>query len=203
MIYEKAGKRTLDVALSALMLVLTAPLQAALAVTIRKTEGPPALFRQERAGRHGAPFILYKFRTMRPGDERPAERVTPLGRVLRNSSLDELPQLWNVLTGDMSLVGPRPLHMRYNARYNARQRRRLAVRPGLTGLAQTQGRNALTWDEKFDWDVRYVEAMTLRQDLRILWSTLRLVARGLSRRTSAATMPGVEFVGGSNDGSTS
>jgi lipopolysaccharide/colanic/teichoic acid biosynthesis glycosyltransferase len=151
-----------------------------------RRDGQPALFRQTRAGLHGRPFALLKFRTMRPdadpfgdspqtGDD---PRLTPLGRRLREWSLDELPQLINVLSGQMSLVGPRPLYLQQMAEWNDRQRARLLVKPGLTGLAQIHGRADLTLEDKLEWDVRYVETISLRTDLGILWQTLR----GLWRR---------------------
>jgi lipopolysaccharide/colanic/teichoic acid biosynthesis glycosyltransferase len=164
-------------------LVVAAPVLAAIAVAVRITMGAPVLFRQERAGKDGVPFTLVKFRTMtvRSGDSfDPSDdgiRLTPLGRRLRALSLDELPQLWNVVRGDMALVGPRPLPMVYVDRYDDRQRRRLEVRPGITGLAQVSGRNAISWDEKFDLDVDYVDRRSARLDLQILWRTLAAVVR--------------------------
>ncbi len=165
-------------------LVLTSPLLAAVALLVRVRLGTPVLFRQRRPGLHGRPFVLYKFRTMREprdGEERArtdAERLTPLGRVLRATSLDELPELANVLRGDMSLVGPRPLLMDYLPRYTPEQARRHEVRPGLTGLAQVRGRNALTWDEKFRLDVWYVDHRSTWLDLKILALTAGQVVTG-------------------------
>jgi len=162
--------------------------------------GRPALFRQTRIGRGGKPFTFFKFRTMTDardarGELLPdARRLTRLGRFLRATSLDELPQLWNVLRGDMSLVGPRPLLPQYLPRYDSRQRRRHEVKPGITGWAQINGRNALSWEEKFDLDVWYVDHQSFRLDMKILWLTLLKVLRrdGISQ-SGHATMP--EFMG--------
>jgi lipopolysaccharide/colanic/teichoic acid biosynthesis glycosyltransferase len=165
---------------------------AAVAVAVRRDLGSPVLFRQERPGRHGKPFTLVKFRTMRPtlsangiGDDE--NRVTPTGRFLRSTSLDELPTLWNVLRGDMSLVGPRPLLMEYLERYTPEQTRRHDVRPGVTGLAQVRGRNALTWKEKFESDVEYVNYVSCSLDVRILLATVTAVLR-----REGISAPGVE-----------
>jgi lipopolysaccharide/colanic/teichoic acid biosynthesis glycosyltransferase len=175
--------RALDLAGAAVAAVVLAPVIAATAVFVRCTMGAPVLFRQERTGLHGRPFTFVKFRTMRPpptpvfdpaGD---AERLTAAGRFLRGTSLDELPALWNVLRGDMSLVGPRPLPSAYLARYTEQEARRHDVRPGITGLAQVLGRNNLTWEQKFAHDVHYVRARSLRMDLRILAATVRTVLR--------------------------
>jgi lipopolysaccharide/colanic/teichoic acid biosynthesis glycosyltransferase len=194
-------RRALDVALAGGMLVVTSPVTAAAAVAIRWRMGSPVLFRQERAGRGGVPFELVKFRTMTPapiaaGDGNPdnpdsdQRRLTSLGRFLRATSIDELPSLSNVLRGEMGMVGPRPLPVRYLPRYTPRQRRRLDVRPGLTGWAQVNGRNATTWDERLDLDVWYVEHRSLRLDLRILVRTVGMVVRrrGISHE-GHATMP--------------
>jgi sugar transferase EpsL len=195
-----AVKRALDVGLSALGLTLTAPLQLAAAVAVFATLGPPVLFRQTRPGLHGRPFQLLKFRTMRDAREcggralSETERLTKVGRVLRAASIDELPQLWNVIRGDMSLVGPRPLLMQYLSRYTAQQARRHDVKPGITGWAQVNGRNALTWEQKFAFDVWYVDHWSLLLDVKILAMT---VARVLQRQgitnSEALTMP--EFMG--------
>ncbi len=162
-------------------LVLLSPLLLWIAWRIRREGGGPALFKQTRAGRHGRPFTVYKFRTMRmdadPYGDSPQTgedpRITRTGRWLREKSLDELPQLINVLRGEMSLVGPRPLYVQQMAEWDARQRARLLVKPGLTGLAQINGRGALTIEQKLEWDVRYVEAVGPWLDLRILWRTIR------------------------------
>ncbi len=174
-------KRLLDIITAAAALVLLSPVLLLLAWQIRRKLGTPVLFRQVRPGRGGIPFVMYKFRTMRDAaDEngRPlpdAERLTPFGRKLRAASLDELPELWNVLKGDMSLVGPRPLLMEYLPLYNAEQRRRHLVRPGITGWAQVNGRNAISWPEKFRLDVWYVENRSLLLDIKILFLTVKKV----------------------------
>ena len=172
--------RAADVALAGLGLVLTSPLLAAAAVAIRLEDGGPVLFRQTRVGKDGEDFGLLKLRSMSVGAEhvgagfavdRGDSRITRVGRVLRRTSVDELPQLWNVLRGDMSVIGPRPT-LRYQVdRYNDRQRRRLEVRPGLTGWAQVNGRATLSWDERIELDVWYVEHRSPRVDLTILLRT--------------------------------
>lgn len=174
-------KRLLDIIIAAAALVLLSPVLLLLAWQIQRKLGTPVLFRQVRPGRGGIPFVMYKFRTMRDAaDEngRPlpdAERLTPFGRKLRAASLDELPELWNVLKGNMSLVGPRPLLMEYLPLYNAEQRRRHLVRPGITGWAQVNGRNAISWPEKFRLDVWYVENRSLLLDIKILFLTVKKV----------------------------
>jgi lipopolysaccharide/colanic/teichoic acid biosynthesis glycosyltransferase len=182
----RAVKRGLDVVVSATALAAGWPVLAAIAILIRRESPGPAIFRQERAGRHMKAFTMYKFRTMRVGGDlfgtSPASpedpRLTPVGRRLRESSLDELPQLWNVLRGDMSLVGPRPLYMSQAREFTERERRRLEVRPGLTGLAQIQGRGEIPHKEKLEIDVQYVERRSLGRDLAILWRSLaRLFVR--------------------------
>jgi lipopolysaccharide/colanic/teichoic acid biosynthesis glycosyltransferase len=192
------GKRLFDVVVSAIALVLLVPVLGGVAVVVAGGLGRPVLFRQTRPGLRGKPFLLAKFRTMRVDDTggraTDAERLTTLGTLLRATSLDELPSLWNVLRGDMSLVGPRPLLMSYVDRYDAHQARRHEVRPGLTGLAQVRGRNGLTWEEKFEFDVWYVDHRSLALDLRILASTVRTVLcrRGISAE-GCRTAP--EFLG--------
>jgi len=178
-------KRSLDTLLSLAALVFLAPVFLCVAVAIRMANKGPALFRQERAGRHGRPFTLYKFRTMKttadPFGPSPQDqddpRLTCVGRFLRETSLDELPQFWNVLKGDMSLVGPRPLYVAQMAEWDPRQRTRLEVRPGLTGLAQIAGRAGLTREQKLELDARYVEAACLGLDLKVLLATMGLVFR--------------------------
>jgi len=196
----QAAKRALDLVTAALLIViLSLPLFVVWA-WIRVSMGRPALFCQPRVGLNGATFLLYKFRTMTLGVDNhgsplPDEhRLTSLGRTLRRFSMDEIPQLWNVLRGDMSLVGPRPLLPEYLPRYTPSQRRRHEVKPGITGWAQVNGRNGLTWEQKFDLDVWYVDHQTLRLDLKILWMTLVQVLRrdGISQ-PGHATMP--EFMG--------
>ena len=166
-----------DLVLLAVTAVLWLPILLLLAGVVWLGMGRPILFRQTRAGRLGRPFELLKFRTMRPGEGSDGERLTPFGRRLRAASLDELPQLLNVLRGDMALVGPRPLPLRYVPRYTPEQARRLEVRPGITGWAQVNGRNALTWPERFKLDVWYIEHQSLWLDLRILLLTVLKVLR--------------------------
>ena len=190
-------KRAMDVVVSAVSFVLLAPVNAVIALVVRATMGPPVLFRQLRPGLHGRPFTILKFRTMRDVSEAAtddADRITPVGRFLRSTSLDELPELVNVLRGDMSLVGPRPLLMEYLDRYTPFQARRHEVRPGITGLAQVEGRNALSWEQRFALDVWYVDNHSLALDLRILARTILAVAlrRGISH-PGEATMKA--FVG--------
>ncbi|GIJ51682.1 UDP-phosphate galactose phosphotransferase [Virgisporangium aliadipatigenens] len=188
------GKRLIDVVGAASVLVLSAPVQVGVAAVIRLRMGRPVLFRQVRPGRDGRPFELVKFRTMRTGPGADGERLTRLGRFLRATSLDELPTMWNVLRGDMSLVGPRPLLMSYLERYSPEQARRHEVRPGVTGLAQARGRNALSWEEKFALDVWYVDHRSLRLDLRVLVETaVAVVRRKGVVAPGAATM--TEFLG--------
>jgi lipopolysaccharide/colanic/teichoic acid biosynthesis glycosyltransferase len=194
------GKRLLDLALVAVAAPVWIPVLGILAALVRIRLGPPVFFVQERPGRGERLFRLIKFRTMSnardaSGKLLPDEqRLTSFGRALRSTSLDELPELWNVLRGDMSLVGPRPLLTRYLPRYSERHRRRHDVRPGMTGLAQVSGRNAITWTQRLDLDVDYVERCSFALDARILWRTLRSVIRreGISAE-GAATMP--EFTG--------
>jgi lipopolysaccharide/colanic/teichoic acid biosynthesis glycosyltransferase len=189
-------KRLVDIIGATVGLALFAPLLAYLAMRIRREMGSPVLFRQTRPGRHGKPFTMIKLRTMRDATDdkgtplADAERLTQLGRFLRSSSLDELPELWNVLKGEMSLVGPRPLLMDYLPLYSPEQGRRHDVRPGVTGWAQINGRNAINWEQKFALDVWYVDNQSLLLDLRILWLTIRKVIKrdGISA-TGEATMP--------------
>ena len=177
-------KRTIDVVVAGLGLLVLAPGMVAVAVLVRVSLGAPVLFRQVRPGWRSRPFVLLKFRTMREGlgpDGAPlpdGDRLTGTGRFLRRSSLDELPQLWNVLKGDLSLVGPRPLLMEYLPLYTPRQARRHDVRPGITGWAQVNGRNALGWDERFRLDVWYVDHWSLGLDWKIMFLTVRKVLGG-------------------------
>lgn len=176
-------KRIIDILGAGLALLLLSPVLAIVAYKIGREMGSPVLFRQTRPGRHGKPFQMIKFRTMRDAidaDGRPlpdAERLTKLGRFLRSSSIDELPELWNVLKGEMSLVGPRPLLMEYLPLYSPEQSRRHEVRPGVTGWAQVNGRNAISWYEKFALDVWYVDNRSLWLDLKIIWLTIRKVIK--------------------------
>ena len=177
-------KRPLDVFLCGVLLVPALLVSGCVAVAVAITQGRPILFRQERAGLHGRPFRMVKFRTMACGDRASDEaRLTRFGRWLRSWSLDELPELWNVLKGDMSLVGPRPLLPEYVPLYSDEQARRLSVPPGVTGWAQVNGRNGIGWDERFRLDVWYVEHASLRLDLQILVATVGLVLgrRGISQ----------------------
>ncbi len=202
------GKRALDLLLVGASAPVWLPVLGVVALVVRRRLGSPVLFRQERPGLGGRPFMLLKFRTMTDargpdGALLPdADRLPPFGRALRASSLDELPELLNVLRGDMSLVGPRPLLMRYLPRYSAHHRRRHEVPPGLTGLAQVSGRNALSWDDRLDIDVTYVERASLLLDLRILARTVLAVLKrkGISA-AGEATMPEFTGSGSSRDSS--
>lgn len=188
-------KRAFDIFCSALALLLFWPVLLILYVLVRVNLGSPALFRQQRPGLHGRPFMMVKFRTMldaldAQGNPLPDEdRLTRFGRLLRATSLDELPELWNVLKGDMSLVGPRPLLMEYLPLYSAEQARRHEVRPGITGWAQVNGRNALSWPAKFALDVWYVDNRSLLLDIRILLLTVKkvFVREGISADGQATT----------------
>lgn len=189
-------KRLFDILAAVCGLLLLAPIMAIVAWQIRRKLGSPVLFRQLRPGRDGKPFKIVKFRSMRnaldaSGNPLPdAERMTPFGRFLRASSLDELPELWNVLKGDMSLVGPRPLLMEYLPLYSPEQFRRHSVRPGVTGWAQVNGRNALSWEEKFRLDLWYVDNQSFCLDLKIIYLTLgKVMAREGISAAGEATMP--------------
>jgi lipopolysaccharide/colanic/teichoic acid biosynthesis glycosyltransferase len=193
-------KRLFDIGFSLGWLIVFSPLLAIVAVLVRVKLGSPVLFLQERPGRHGKPFKVVKFRTMTDGVDAAGQplpdavRLTPFGQFLRSTTLDEFPQMWNVLVGDMSVVGPRPLLMRYLTRYNAFQAQRMVVKPGVTGWAQVNGRNALTWDEKFALDVWYVQNQSLWLDLKIVVKTFFVVfGRRHVNSVNAATME--EFMG--------
>ncbi|MCE2683639.1 MAG: sugar transferase [Verrucomicrobiae bacterium] len=193
-------KRTFDIFFSLGWLIFFSPLLALVALLVRLKLGSPILFLQERPGRHGKPFKVVKFRTMTDGVDAQGQplpdevRLTAFGKFLRSTTLDEFPQMWNVLLGDMSVVGPRPLLMRYLPRYNAFQAQRMLVKPGVTGWAQVNGRNALTWDEKFALDVWYVQNQSLWLDLRIVVKTFFVVfGRRNVNSQNAATME--EFMG--------
>lgn len=193
-------KNAFDRTLAGVGLLALAPAMLALACVIRLRMGSPVLFRQLRIGRGEKPFMFLKFRTMTSESDSTGmllpddQRLTALGRFLRATSLDELPQLWNVLKGEMSLVGPRPLLPEYLPRYNARQRRRHEVKPGITGWAQVQGRNALEWEQKFNLDVWYVDHRSFWLDAKILFLTiLKIIGREGISRQGHATMP--EFLG--------
>lgn len=198
--YEKYIKRSQDFLLALLALILFSPVLAVTALLVRTKLGTPVIFTQERPGLDGKVFKLYKFRSMT--DERDADgkllpdevRLTNFGKKLRSTSLDELPELINILKGDMSVVGPRPLLVQYLSRYNEHQARRHEVRPGFTGLAQVNGRNIISWEEKFDWDVKYVDHVTFLGDWKIIFKTVKTVLKrdGISSESSV-TME--EFMG--------
>ena len=200
--YSRFGKRFLDLVLTIPALVLFSPLLAAIGLLVWAKLGSPVVFRQRRPGLGSEPFTMFKFRTMT--NERDAQdvllsdadRLTPLGRFLRSTSLDELPELLNVLRGEMSLVGPRPLHVRYLERYTPEQLRRHDVRPGITGWAQVNGRNALSWDERFRLDVWYVDHRSPWLDIRIIIKTMASILRreGISADGQATAS---EFMGSS------
>lgn len=174
-------KRSVDIVIAFMGLLVLAPVLALIAWAVRRKLGSPVFFRQFRPGVHGKPFLLVKFRTMldtfdKSGNHLPdAQRSTPFGRFLRSTSLDELPELWNVLRGDMSLVGPRPLLIEYLPLYTPEQARRHEVRPGITGWAQINGRNALSWEEKFRLDVWYIDNQSFLLDVKILYLTVKKV----------------------------
>ena len=198
--YERFVKRPLDAFLATGALIVLSPVLLVTAILVRVKLGSPVLFTQDRPGHDGKVFKLYKFRTMlNPKDgvidpSQDAARLTPFGKKLRATSLDELPELINMVKGDMAVVGPRPLLVQYLPRYNAHQARRHEVRPGFTGLAQVHGRNAISWEEKFDWDVKYVDRITFAGDVKIIADTVRTVLKreGISSNTSS-TME--EFMG--------
>lgn len=198
--YRKYIKRLLDIIISLCGIIVLSPIYLILGILVKRKLGSPVIFKQERPGRNEKIFHLYKFRSMT--DEKDTEgnllpdevRLTSFGKKLRSTSLDELPELFNILKGDMSLIGPRPLLVRYLPRYNEFQRHRHDVRPGLTGLAQVNGRNAITWEKKFEYDVEYVNKLSFALDARIFMDTVRAVLKreGISSETSA-TME--EFMG--------
>jgi lipopolysaccharide/colanic/teichoic acid biosynthesis glycosyltransferase len=197
--YSRFGKRALDVAGALLLLALLWPLMAVVALLVRARLGRPVLFRQARVGRGGTPFTLLKFRSMRDGPGEDGERLTRLGRALRAAALDELPQLVNVLRGEMSLVGPRPLPPAYTPRFTPRQAERLRVRPGLCGLAQAMGRNAVPWEARLEWDARYAERVTAWGDAMIMLRCVLVLLRGRGVAADGhATMP--EFKAASREG---
>jgi sugar transferase EpsL len=195
-LYKKYGKRALDLLLAGPALLVISPVIALVALAVRWRMGPGVLFCQERPGRDGRPFVLYKFRTMLntrdvAGELLPdADRLPPFGILLRRTSLDELPQLWNVVRGDMSLIGPRPLMMRYLGRYSPEQFRRHEVLPGISGWAQVNGRNEISWERKFELDVWYVDHVSFLLDLKIVWLTLlKLITRQGISAEGHATAP--------------
>lgn len=192
-IYEKYVKRPQDFLCALAATVVLSPVILITAVLIRIKLGAPVIFTQERPGKDGKIFKLYKFRTMTNAKDENGEllsdevRLTKFGKILRSTSLDELPELFNMLKGDMSVVGPRPLLVKYLPLYNENQERRHEVRPGFTGLAQVNGRNAITWEEKFDWDIKYVDNITFLGDWKIIFKTVITVLKrdGISSETSA------------------
>lgn len=201
--YEKYIKRLQDFLCALAAIVVLSPIMLITAVLVRVKLGSPIIFKQERPGLDGKIFTLYKFRTMTDKRDENGEllpdavRLTKFGKLLRSTSLDELPELFNILNGDMAVVGPRPLLVEYLPRYNTHQARRHEVRPGFTGLAQVNGRNSITWEEKFNWDVQYVDHITFFEDWKIIFKTVGTVLKreGISSETSV-TME--KFMGSEN-----
>lgn len=181
--YQLFGKRILDILLSGIALIVLSPIILIVGILVRIKLGSPIIFKQERLGKSEKIFSMYKFRTMTDerdhnGEYLPDEiRLTKFGKMLRATSLDELPELWNILKGDMSIVGPRPLLVEYLPLYSERQRKRHNVRPGLTGLAQVNGRNAISWQEKFEYDYLYIEDYSFTKDINIIWHTIKKVLK--------------------------
>lgn len=197
-------KRLLDIIIASIALILLSPLYAFVAYKVKKNLGSPVLFRQVRPGLHGKPFEMIKFRSMKDavdaqGNLLPdSERLTPFGKMLRSSSLDEMPELWNVIKGDMSIVGPRPLLMEYLPLYNEEQAKRHLVRPGMTGHAQVNGRNAISWEEKFKLDTWYVENQSVWLDFKIMLKTVKkVIAKDDINEAGEATM--TKFTGSASD----
>ena len=198
--YEKYIKIPQDVCIAIIALIILSPILVFVACLVRMKLGTPVIFKQERAGKEGKPFYMYKFRSM--SDERDEkgnllpdeQRLGKFGKILRSTSLDELPSLWNVICTQCSLVGPRCLYVRYNDRYNETQARRLEVRPGITGLAQVNGRNAISWEKKFEYDVQYVDNVSFMGDWKIMFQTIGKVLKrdGI---TSATSVTMEEFMG--------
>ena len=200
-------KRLLDIIIASIALILLSPLYAFVAYKVKKNLGSPVLFRQVRPGLHGKPFEMIKFRTMKDaideqGNPLPdSERLTPFGKMLRSTSLDEMPELWNVIKGDMSVVGPRPLLMEYLPLYNKEQAKRLDVRPGMTGHAQVNGRNAISWEQKFKLDTWYVENQSTVLDLKIMLKTVqKVIAKDDISEAGEVTM--TKFTGSESEDNT-
>lgn len=195
--YKRYVKRPMDVILSLLAIIILSPIMLIVAILVRVKLGSPIIFKQERPGLNEEIFTMYKFRTMTDERDENGEllpddiRLTKFGRLLRSTSLDELPELFNILKGDMSVIGPRPLLVEYLPLYNEHQKKRHHVRPGLSGLAQVSGRNAISWEEKFDLDVEYVENVTFLKDWKIIFFTLKKVffREGINSETSATMEP--------------
>lgn len=200
MFYRKYGKRMIDVLVSGIGLIILSPVFLILFLLVRTKLGSPVIFKQKRPGKDERIFDMYKFRTMT--DERDSagnllpddERLTSFGKKLRSTSLDELPELWNIFKGDMSIIGPRPLLVKYLPLYNERQKKRHNVRPGLTGLAQVNGRNAISWEDKFKYDIEYVDDLTFFMDVKIFIKTIKkvFVKEGI---TSSSSQTMEEFKG--------
>lgn len=196
-IYRRFLKRPMDFFLSLTALILFSPVLILVAILVRVMLGSPVLFKQQRPGLNGKIFMMYKFRTMTDERDETGEllpdsiRLTKFGRFLRTTSLDELPELFNILTGDMSLIGPRPLLVQYLPFYNEHQKRRHEVRPGLSGLAQISGRNAISWEEKFDIDVRYVDNVRFIEDMKIIFITIKkvIIREGISSEAAVTMEP--------------
>ncbi len=204
-VYEKLIKRPLDFFLSLVSIIALSPIMAITAVLVRVKLGSPVLFTQERPGKNGKIFKIYKFRSMTDARDENGEllpddkRLPRFGKVLRSTSLDELPELFNILKGDMAIVGPRPLLVRYLPRYNERQSHRHDVRPGLTGLAQVNGRNEISWDNKLEMDVKYVEKITFLGDLKIILKTVKVVLKHEGISIDCPEFMGIEGKSNSED----